>query len=199
MGILWAMSPARGQASLKVLYHTNKTSLSSTTIRYIDTGPLGLSFTYRTLVEGYDIIPGLNKEDFPFSMTNSLTAALMQNVETKSGPRDLWDNPKIPRLNTLNRSSADDNGWIQVSQSPTVESFNSLFGLPLLGIPDHGTVEFGIESAYVEFGTVAVERVNENSSATSTIEATCACPIYLDPYDEIKPIRANRLLGRPWT
>lgn len=197
MGILWAMSPAGGQASLRVLYHTNKTSLSSTTVRYMNTGPLGTSFTYRTLVEGYDIIPGYNREDFLFSMPNSLAAALMQNVETKSGPRDLWVNPKIPRLHTLNQSTADENGWIQVSQTPTVESFSSLFGFSLLGIPDHGMVEFELESAYVEFGTVHIEQVNDNSSATSSIEATCTCPDYYN-LNNTTTMRVNRLLGPPW-
>lgn len=164
----------------------------------MDTGPLGISFTYRTLVEGYDIIPGHNREDFPFSMPNSLAAALMQNVETKSSPRDLWGNPKIPRLHTLNHSTADENGWIQVSQTPTVESFSSLFGLPLLGIPDHGTVEFGVESAYVEFGTAHVGQMNVNSSTTSSIEATCTCPD-ISNLDNDTMMRANRLLGPPWT
>lgn len=165
----------------------------------MDTGPLGLSFTYRTLVEGYDIIPGQNREDFPFSMPNSLAAALMQNVETKSGPRDLWGNPKIPRLQALNQTTADENGWIQVSQSAEVESFSSLFGLPLLGIPNHGTVEFDIESAYVEFGTVVIERGFQNSSSTSLIEATCTCPDYGLPFGQNITIRANQLLGPPWT
>lgn len=198
MGILWALSPAGGQASLRVLYHSNKTSLSSTTIRYMDTGPLGISYTYRTLVEGYDIIPGDNDEEFPFSMSNSLAAALMQNVETKSGPRDLWGNPRIPRLHTLNHSTADEDGWIQVSPSPMVESFSSLFGLPLLGIPDHGTVEFGVESAYVEFGTASVEQVNENGTASWSIEATCTCPDYTNDDQIMILARANRLLGPPW-
>ena len=44
---------------------------------------------------------------------------------------------------------------IEVSRVTTVESFDSLFGLPLLGVPDQGTVEFRVESAYVQLRTVS--------------------------------------------
>ncbi|KAJ0120257.1 hypothetical protein J7T55_001114 [Diaporthe amygdali] len=200
MGVLWAMSPAGGQASLRILYRANQTSVSSTSIRYMDTGPLGFLCTYMTLFEGYDM--EFNQTgDFPFSMASSLAAALMQNVETKSGPRDSWGSPKVPRLDMVDESTADENGWIQVSQSPAVESFTSLFGLPLLGIPDHGTVEFGIESAYVQFGNATVEQV-EPFASSSSVEATCSTCInnFRDLSDPgVSPGRVARLLGPPWT
>lgn len=68
---------------------------------------------YVTLLEGYDM--SLNGSDIPFSMTSSFAVALMQDIETKTGPRDTWGNPKIPRIDTLNRSAANVDGWIDVS------------------------------------------------------------------------------------
>ncbi|KAG6359248.1 hypothetical protein INS49_012769 [Diaporthe citri] len=112
VGLLWAMSPAGGQASLRMLYRTNQTSVSSTSIHYMDTGPLGILYTYATLFEGYDMGP--YRTEFPFPITASFAAALMQDFETKSGPRDSWGNPKVPRLDMLNQFNG------QSVWSPTV-------------------------------------------------------------------------------
>lgn len=198
MGLLWAMSPAGGQASLNILNQTHRTAVNASSIKYMDTGPLGLLYTYVTLFEGYDMRP--NQTTLPFSVTNSFAAALMQDVETKSGPRDSWGNPKIPRLDMLDHSAADMNGWINVSQSPTVESFVSLFGLPLLGVPDEGTVEFAVESAYVQLEPVSIEKVGNSSQNPWNFEATCPRCIKKpgDLYVQGVRGRLAQLLGPPW-
>lgn len=201
MGLLWAMSPAGGQASLRIIYRTSQTAVSATSISYMDTGPLGLLYTYTALVEGYDMMSP-NQSTMPFSMTGSFAAALMQDIETKSSPRDSWGNPKIPRIDTLNRSSADNNDWIDVSQDLTVESFTSLFGLSLLGVPDEGTVEFSIESAYVELNTVSVIP-NDTDTKSDLLPLQATCPRCIeDIYDlddrGIFQGRLAQLLGPPW-
>lgn len=193
VGLLWAMSPAGGQASLRMLYRTTQTSVSSTTIHYMDTGPLGILYTYATLFEGYDMGP--NSTEFPFPITAPFAAALMQDFETKSGPRDSWGNPKVPRLDMLNHSSADENGWIEVSQITTVESFGSLFGLPLLGVPDQEFVEFGIESAYVQLGTVSIEQDLVQSDSGFGLEVSC--PTCVNDYQG-NTERIAQLMGPPW-
>lgn len=135
-------------------------------------------------------------------MTGSFAAALMQDIETKSSPRDSWGNPKIPRIDTLNRSAADNNGWIDVSQDLTVESFTSLFGLSLLGVPDEGTVEFRIESAYVELHTVSVvANDTDTKSDLLPLQATCPrCIEYMHDLDDrgVFQGRLAQLLGPPW-
>lgn len=201
MGLLWTMSPVGGQASLRILYRTNQTSTSPATIRYMDTGPLGLLHTYVALVENYDMMSP-NQTKMPFSMTGSFAAALMQDIETKSGPRDSWGNPKIPRIDMLNRSAADMNGWIDVSQDLSVESFTSLFGLSLLGVPDQGTVEFRIESAYVELNTVSVI-TNDTDTKSDLLPLQATCPRCIedvfDLYDRgVFQGRLAQLLGPPW-
>lgn len=183
---------------MRILYQANQTSLSSTNIRYMDTGPLGFLYTYYVLYEGYDMKVN-QTSDLPFSISSSLAAALMQDVETKSGPRDAWGNPKIPRFDALDHSVADEDGWIQVSQSPTVESFSSLFGLPLLGVPEHGTVEFAIESAYVKLGTVAIE--HGGGQTLYNFKATCPrCVKFISDLAPQGPFRGRlaQLLGPPW-
>lgn len=199
IGLLWGMSPAGGQASLRILYRTNQTSVSPSTIRYMDTGPLGLLHTYVTLLEGYDMQP--NQSTIPFSMTSSFAAALMQDIETKTGPRDSWGNPKIPRIDTLNRSAADENGWIDVSKVPTVESFISLFDLPLLSVPNEGTVEFGIESTYVQLSIASIEKYPVTYNTSLNFQVTCPRCIK-DVSDLSLPSvfsgRVAQLLGPPY-
>lgn len=201
MGLLWTMSPAGGQASLRILYRMNQTSTSPTTIRYMDTGPLGLLHTYVALVENYDMMSP-NQSTMPFSMTGSFAAALMQDIETKSSPRDSWGNPKIPRIDILNRSAADDNDWIDVSQNLTVESFTSLFGLSLLGVPDEGTVEFRIESAYVELNNVSVI-ANDTDTTSDVLPLQATCPRCIEDISDLSDQgvfqgRLAQLLGPPW-
>lgn len=201
MGILWAMSPAGGQSSLRILYQTSQTSVSSTNVRYMDTGPLGFLYTYYTLLEGYDL--GINQTDLPFSITSSFAAALMQDINTKISPRDSWGNPKIPRLDMLNHLAPDENGWVKVSQETTVESFGSLFGLPLLGVPDQGTVEFDIESAYVQLRPSSIDSI-PGSNTTDDWHLKVTCPTCIKTVGElfdgdVQQGRADQLLGPPQT
>lgn len=200
VGLLWAMSPAGGQASLRIQYRTEQATVSSTTVRYLDTGPLGFLYTYVTLLEGYDIGP--NQTGFPFSITSSFGAALMQDSETKSGPRDSWGNPKIPRLDMLNHSAADENGWIETSNVTSMESFGSLFGLPLLGVPENGTVEFGVESAYVQLRAVSVD-YDPDKVVSSSWDLEASCPSCIEKVQDLSDWgvhqgRAAQLLGPPW-
>lgn len=199
IGLLWVLSPAGGQSSLRILYHTSQASFSSTTVRYMDTGPLGFLYTYHTLLEGYDL--GVNSTDLPFSVTSSFAAALMQDVETKIGPRDSWGNPKIPRLDMLNHLAPDENGWVEVSHETTVESFGSLFGLPLLGVPDQGTVEFDVESAYVQLRPFSIEPIIEANDPFWDLKVTCPTCIKTvsELFDgDVQQGRADQLLGPPW-
>lgn len=199
VGLLWSMSPAGGQSSLRILYHTSQASVSSTSIRYMDTGPLGILYTYSMFLQGYDLEP--NQTAFPFSATSSFAAALMQDVETKSSPRDSWGNPKIPRLDMPNHLAPDESGWVEVSEKPTVESFSSLFGLPLLDVPDRGTVEFEIESAYVQLGPFSIEPIVETNDNFWDLKVTCPTCIKTvgELFDvEVQKGRADQLLGPPW-
>lgn len=199
IGLLWALSPAGGQSSLRILYQTSQASFSSTNVRYMDTGPLGFLYTYHTLLEGYDL--GVNSTDLPFSVTSSFAAALMQDVETKIGPRDSWGNPKIPRLDMLNHLAPDENGWVEVSHETTVESFGSLFGLPLLGVPDQGTVEFDVESAYVQLRPFSIEPIVDPKDGSWDLKVTCPTCIKTvrELFDgDVQQGRADQLLGPPW-
>lgn len=97
----------------------------------------------------------------------------------------------------LNHSSADENGWIEVSQTATVELFSSLFGVPLLGVPDQGTAEFEIVSAYVQLGKVSVKQDPIRSGGGFDLEVTC--PTCVKDYRRNHDRMALQvLIGPPW-
>jgi hypothetical protein len=137
---LWALSPLGGQASLRLMQRQNRLTTSETKLRYLTTGPggtmWGLSSTY----------VGSGK----FADAGALyTAALLAPLTTKTGPIDPWGNVKIPRLEYINVTATDKEGWRRVPSKMNPESFSSLVGLPIVGLPEFEKSNFTLESTYL--------------------------------------------------
>lgn len=136
---LWALSPLGGQASLRLMQRGVKETYTTSKLRYMTTGPAamawGLSSTY----------VGSGK----FADAGALyTAALLAPLATKVGPRDSWGNVKIPTLRALNSTDADE--WTVVPgvlSSP--ESYSSLVGLPIAGLPQATKSNFSLQYTYL--------------------------------------------------
>lgn len=77
-------------------------------------------------------------------------AALLAPQSVKIGPQDSWGNVKIPSLGALNLSTPDADGWVTVT-SPILapESFSSLVGVPIAGLPRNGNSNFTLEYNYI--------------------------------------------------
>ncbi|KAF2270982.1 hypothetical protein CC78DRAFT_573352 [Lojkania enalia] len=138
---LWSLSPLGGQASLRLMERGNMPYYKSAKLRYMTTGPAGTFWGLATTYEG----------NGKFADAGALySAALLAPQATKTGPRDPWGNVKIPSLDLLNGSNADAAGWINIpSNISSPETFSSLVGLPIVGLPTDGTSDFNIESSYI--------------------------------------------------
>lgn len=143
---LWVCSPVGGQSSLRLVHRSNITTTSITPLVYPDTGLVG----QMTLPFQYSGRGGLG-----VTMRDAFSSALTQTVSVKKAPVDIWGNVKIPRLDILkNYTSPDKDGWYDVSQLPkAVESWSSLFGLPIVGGLDQFNqqkLHFNVQSSYIE-------------------------------------------------
>ncbi|KAL4867500.1 hypothetical protein BDV12DRAFT_186671 [Aspergillus spectabilis] len=188
--ILWAMSPLGGQSTIRLLYKANLTDVTHPELRYWDNGPFGSMFTRTAIMVG-------NDGSWPLSMRDLYLASLMQSTETKSGPVDQWANIKIPRLEAGNSSQATADGWLPVKKSSQIEEFTSLFGMPVIGLPEamsHGDVQFTVETTYVELSCVPFRRLDpgRQSAGLSVSCEDCFTTINKDNW-----IRSQKHLGLP--
>lgn len=146
---LWALSPLGGQASLRLMTRQDRDTFANSKLRYLTTGPggsmWGLSSTY----------VGSGR----FADAGALySAALLAPLETKIGPRDPWNNVKIPNIDYINDTHADTEGWITVPAIQQPETYSALVGLPIVGLPQTRRSNFTIESTYL---TVECGRFNQ--------------------------------------
>jgi hypothetical protein len=187
---LWALSPLGGQASLRLMKRDDMASYSSTKLRYLSTGPgavaMGLSSTFL--------------DNGKFSDASALfSAALLAPLATKNGPQDAWGNVKIPSIAALGSSKVDAEGWINVPRIETPETFSSLVGLPLVGLPSKGTSNFSLESSYVsvecgKFNQTPWPSVNGDTDFTKTnwTELEVIAPGYVWPnMSSLNPFQDN--------
>ncbi|KAF2021751.1 hypothetical protein BU24DRAFT_457695 [Aaosphaeria arxii CBS 175.79] len=137
---LWALSPLGGQASLRLMKRGSQEAQTWTKLRYMTSGPgatmWGLATTYEDGGKFFDT-KGL------------FTAALLAPLDAKIGPRDPWGNVKIPSLESLSGSENDSSEWLNVPANLTTpESYASLVGLPIIGLPRDPT-SFSMEYTYL--------------------------------------------------
>ncbi|TKA61968.1 hypothetical protein B0A49_09811 [Cryomyces minteri] len=139
--LLWALSPLGGQASLRILEKQDQTRSGSFRLRYLDTGPAAGIWPDGSFgPEGTAFMP---------IVKSLLNAVLLSPDDSKRAPQDTWGNVKIPRLETLNASAKDPEGWINIPANPAVESYSSLVGLSVVGIPSDADSTFNLESSYI--------------------------------------------------
>lgn len=138
---LWALSPLGGQASLRLMQRDDQATYASTKLRYLTTGPASSAFIVGTT----SFLRG------KYSEAGSLyNAALLAPLNNKLGPRDIWGNVKIPSLEALNMTSSDPDGWVTVpSNIDTPETYASLVGIPIAGLPTNAASNFSLEYNYL--------------------------------------------------
>ncbi|KAI9369053.1 hypothetical protein BJX61DRAFT_545947 [Aspergillus egyptiacus] len=188
--ILWAMSPLGGQSTIRLMYKANSTDITHPELRYWDNGPLGAMFTRLAIMVR-------NDGSWPLSMRDLYSASLMQSIETKAGPVDQWANVKIPRLEAGNRSLIADDGWMPVRKPSQIEDYTSLFGMPVIGLPElmrQGDVGFAVETSYLELSCEPFRRM-DSSNYTSGL--TIGCDDCFTQTGKEQFIRSQKYLGLP--
>lgn len=173
--LIWSLSPLGGQASLRELYKENATATDPIPLRYLDTGPLGQMYT--ATWSGAGITQGLGVV---------LDAALYQDYQTKAGPQDAWGNLKIPRLEGFANSTKNPEGWYEICEPPCpkirdVETYTSLIGFPVVGIPSTDRTQFSLETSYVSLECSKFHAITESEDWSESV-LNITCPDWFDVY-----------------
>lgn len=143
----------------------NQTSTTLAALRYMDTGPAGVMCAGQS-----NLITSL-------STSTVYAAALIQAMGIKLGPEDAWGNVKIPRIESLDISNANSDGWIPFIPD-SAESYSSLLGIPIVGIPTTGSTGLTLESSYITLDCPSVvSNASFNASSGNTLTIICDhCP-----------------------
>jgi hypothetical protein len=173
--LLWALSPAGGQAALR--------SLSREVSRYETTIPISYMNLDPRVSVFFDMLPGLESSSNGASVPQALfgTALLSQasslhhtnatpqqpdfesvvsglggtNAAIQASVRDAWGHARLPIMHLLpgfNDSAFNEGRWLEVP-GDHVLSYSSGFGIPVLKLSgqDAGNASFITRSAYTRF------------------------------------------------
>ena len=140
LGILivavWVLSPFGGQSALRLLSIERFEAVSSQKLAY-NILANGSSF-WLTAAYASPAQP---------AMIAFYSAALLGAEKNKNEPADLWDNPKVPLLDSLNQ---DDDAWWTVANKTGLQ-YSSLIGVRLQGLCRDCNMTFSIETSYTNF------------------------------------------------
>ena len=133
--VLWALSPLGGQASLRLFDTGNQSSVTTQTLRYLDSDTL----SYWDLGD---------TDQLGFLVNSIYLAALLTPSAGQTKSMDTWGNTKIPIIETMEQASISDaEGWFTINLENA--TYSSLIGLPIAGIPTTGSSRFSVESHYM--------------------------------------------------
>ncbi|KAK8061252.1 hypothetical protein PG994_007618 [Apiospora phragmitis] len=189
--VLWSLSPLGGQAVLRLVHHFNETTTETVPLRYVYLGAGG-----SLVVQNYYL--NLFESVVPIPTEYTFGSTLLQTQEVRADSRDNWGNVKIPRIERLDESSANVEGWFEVPfHDRTAETYSSLMGIPIVGVPRQGTTDMSLESSYVSLSCEPT-KISRNGSLQNGFVARCDDCEYDDMFGVWMPktnARANIVLG----
>jgi hypothetical protein len=141
--VLWGLSPLGGQSSLRVLNTRELSIFGNQSVYYFDT-----SNDTNSWLNG--AMGGGSNQKW---MSSIYQACLLAPNRTLSSATDLWNNVKIPMIETLPEYDQDDttNPWVPVNSSQHL-AYSSLTGLMIAGLPSERNSNFTIKSNYFTLG-----------------------------------------------
>ncbi|KAH9988759.1 hypothetical protein F4779DRAFT_638277 [Xylariaceae sp. FL0662B] len=171
--LVWSLSPLGSQASLRILCTTNQTYTTTSTVRYLDTGPLRHSFIYQAL--GHEPtrkwLDGLADVE--------MFTALNQPASVYDRPMDSWGNVKVPWIDTPDTEQS--NAWNEKVNVKNADSFSSLLGIPIHELPPSGTKDLILETSYLKLAcsSLSAASLSPYYGFQPGVRITCPkCPIW---------------------
>jgi len=138
--LLWGFSPLGGQAILRILSTEQRLVNGSAPVVYFNTSFSVGNVSYLSNMD----IPTLYFTDVPSIFTSAIIAPL----EIQQSSMDQFGNIKIPMIESLDATSAGDDGWISIPSGADNVVYSSLIGNPVAGIPSSGLSQFQHVSSY---------------------------------------------------
>ncbi|EON62677.1 hypothetical protein W97_01901 [Coniosporium apollinis CBS 100218] len=136
--LLWTLSPIGGQASLRLLEKDVTAAWDTTKVRYLETGPVSQSELFSAA--GGSLFSAID---------STYVSSLLAPEDVKIAPQDTWGNIKIPRLEVLNTSLGNAEGWIAVPPVTKAEQYSSMVGIPIVGLTSDSDSTFKVDSSYL--------------------------------------------------
>lgn len=141
--VLWGLSPLGGQSSLRVLNTKELSVFGNQSVYYFDTSNDTNSWLNGAMGGGSNLK----------WISSIYQACLLAPNRTLSSATDLWNNVKIPMIETLPEYDQDNtaNPWVSVNSSQRL-AYSSLTGLMIAGLPSERNSNFTVESNYFTLG-----------------------------------------------
>jgi hypothetical protein len=150
--VVWSLSPIGGQSSLRLLQTTNSTVSNGGVVFYADHQA---PFFYQGLTGWEAVVPAI------------LSASLMASETLENRTSDLWNHPRIPRIDEIedtNSSPSPDEMWTDLSNNNTNLTYSSWTGINIQGLRPDRNSDFSVKHSYIYLDC------NERLNISSEIE-----------------------------
>jgi hypothetical protein len=139
---LWALSPLGGQSALRLVYESNQTVLQSHTIFYASVDASS------QFLRGDNNVNELNR-------VNSVVSTALTTIDTlEQSPVDVWNHPKIPRLEELELAESNNETsrpWYTLDRNGRY-NYAALTGMNVINLSSAGTTNVTVPYEYMYFG-----------------------------------------------
>lgn len=137
---IWSLSPLGGQASLRIIGATFQAINTTRPLQYINTSSSILSLHYAGGDTAQQFVP----------VSALFGAALVGRSSEQASSIDNWGNLKIPRIESLDTSTKDIDGWYPIPPLNSSDDYASLIGVPFSMVSNENnvTTSFNIETSY---------------------------------------------------
>ncbi|KAI9715449.1 MAG: hypothetical protein M1812_005925 [Candelaria pacifica] len=148
--MLWTLSPLGGQASLRVLMVSDRSSPFTEVLSHLSTNQTSV------------LADQNNADSYRFAVDSLYSASLLPSGSNGSSNMDMWGNVKVPMLESLGSIGVSSDSWLPVDESNT--TYSSLVGIPITDLPRRGRATISIESSYFVFTCPVLTKISQDDN-----------------------------------